>query len=78
LPIRLGLVGVMLLGEFVRSLLVGVSPNDPATLVSALAAFLGVSILAACYQSILDRDAVATIPPRRNAKLSDLAISARL
>ena len=25
----------------------------------------------ACYQSILDRDAVATIPPRRNAKLSE-------
>ena len=24
----------------------------------------------ACYQSILDREAVATIPPRRNAKLS--------
>ena len=25
----------------------------------------------ACYQSILDRDAVATIPPRRNARLSE-------
>ena len=25
----------------------------------------------ACYQSILDREAVATIPPRRNARLSE-------
>ena len=25
----------------------------------------------ACYQSILDRDAVATIPPRRTARLSE-------
>ena len=26
----------------------------------------------ACYQSILDRDAVATIPPRRNAHLREI------
>ena len=25
----------------------------------------------ACYQSILDREAVATIPPRRNPRLSE-------
>ena len=29
----------------------------------------------ACYQSILDRDAVATIPPRRNARPSESVAS---
>ena len=32
----------------------------------------------ACYQSILDRDAVATIPPRRNARPSESCGLARL